>query len=147
MNSWFLLPACDRRERNRYLRATLTLVGIKARRKVWVSLGVRTCELFLCFVTIVRVRAIVLTSLFSLFYVTCEFHRFLHRGRAKSLLIFSTEWRKIGYKTMSYQGKNLHALEKSQIILILWSWMLDNWYIRCYFRHKRYQDGKRLKRL
>ena len=24
-----------------------------------------------------------LTSLFSLFYVTCEFHRFLHRGRAK----------------------------------------------------------------
>ena len=47
-----------------------------------VSLGVRTCELFLCFVTIVRVRAIVLTSLFSLFYVTGEFHRFLHRGRA-----------------------------------------------------------------
>ena len=36
-------------------------------RKLWVSLGVRTCELFLCFVTIVRVRAIVLTSLFSLF--------------------------------------------------------------------------------
>ena len=48
-----------------------------------VSLGVRTCELFLCFVAIVRVRAIVLTSLFSLFYVTGEFHRFLHRGRAE----------------------------------------------------------------
>ena len=48
-----------------------------------VSLGVRTCELFLCFVAIVRVRAIVLTSLFSLFYVTGEFHRFLHRGRAR----------------------------------------------------------------
>ena len=44
--------------------------------------GVRACELFLCFVTIVRVRAIVLTSLFSLFYVTGECHRFLHRGRA-----------------------------------------------------------------
>ena len=41
---------------------------------------VRTCELFLCFVAIVRVRAIVLTSLF---YVTGEFHRFLHRGRAE----------------------------------------------------------------
>ena len=47
-----------------------------------VYLGVRTCELFLCFVAIVRVRAIMLTSLFSLFYVTGEFHKFLHRGRA-----------------------------------------------------------------
>ena len=48
-----------------------------------VYLGVRTCELFLCFVAIVRVRVIMLTSLFSLFYVTREFHRFLHRARAK----------------------------------------------------------------
>ena len=47
-----------------------------------VSLGVRTCELFLCFVVIVRVRADMLTSLFSLFYVTGEFHRLLHRGGA-----------------------------------------------------------------
>ena len=46
----------------------------------WVYLGVKTCEVFLCFVAIVRVRAIVLTSLFSLFYVTGECHRFLHRG-------------------------------------------------------------------
>ena len=52
--------------------------------KIRVSLGVRTCELFLCFVAIVRVRAIVLTSLFSLFYVTGEFHRFIHRGRAEN---------------------------------------------------------------
>ena len=43
----------------------------------------KTCELFLCFVTIVRVRAIVLTSLFSLFYVTGECHSFLHRGWAQ----------------------------------------------------------------
>ena len=43
--------------------------------KMRVSLRVRTCELFLCFVAIVRVRAIVLTSLFSLFYV---------RGRAEN---------------------------------------------------------------
>ena len=50
--------------------------------KLGVSFGVRTCELFLCFVVIVRVRVIILTSLFSLFYVTGEFHRFLHRGRA-----------------------------------------------------------------
>ena len=45
-----------------------------------VYLSVKTCEVFLCFVAIVRVRAIVLTSLFSLFYVTGEGHRFLHRG-------------------------------------------------------------------
>ena len=29
-----------------------------------------------------------LTSLFSLFYVTGEFHRFLHRGRAQILIDF-----------------------------------------------------------
>ena len=45
-----------------------------------VYLGVRTCELFLCFVTFVFLGFIVLTSLFSLFYVTGEFNRFLHRG-------------------------------------------------------------------
>ena len=52
--------------------------------KIGVFLGIRTCEVFLCFVAIVRVRAIVLPSLFSLFYVTGEFHRFLHQGRAKN---------------------------------------------------------------
>ena len=45
-----------------------------------VYLGVRTCEVFLCFVTIMFVLSIVLTSLFSLFYVTREGNRFLHRG-------------------------------------------------------------------
>ena len=45
-----------------------------------VYLGVKTCEVFLCFVAIVRVRYIMMTSLFSLFYVTGERHRFLHRG-------------------------------------------------------------------
>ena len=49
-----------------------------------VSLGITTCEVFLYFVAIVRVRAIMLISLFSLFYVTGEFDRFLHRGRAKN---------------------------------------------------------------
>ena len=47
-----------------------------------VYLGVRTCELFLCFTPFVFLRSIVLTSLFPLFYVTCEFNRFLHRGWA-----------------------------------------------------------------
>ena len=60
--------------------------------ELWVYLGVRTCELFLCFVAIVRVRVrvIMLTSLFSLFYVTREFHRFLHRGRACMCCILET---------------------------------------------------------
>ena len=43
-------------------------------------LGVKTCEVFLCFVTIMSVLSFVLTSLFSLFYVTHEGDRFLHRG-------------------------------------------------------------------
>ena len=47
---------------------------------IWVYLDVKTCEVFLCFVTIMFVLSIVLTSLFSLFYVTRERNRFLHRG-------------------------------------------------------------------
>ena len=45
-----------------------------------VSLGVKTCEVFLCFVTIMFVLSFVLTSLFSLFYVTRVGDWFLHRG-------------------------------------------------------------------
>ena len=37
---------------------------------------VKTCEVFLCFASIMFVLCIVLTSLFSLFYVTCEGDRF-----------------------------------------------------------------------
>ena len=48
--------------------------------KFGVYLGVKTCEVFLCFVTIMFVLSFVLTSLFSLFYVTREGDRFLHRG-------------------------------------------------------------------
>ena len=48
---------------------------------VRVYLGVRTCELFLCFVPFVFLGFILLTSLYSLFYVTGdEFNRFLYRG-------------------------------------------------------------------
>ena len=45
--------------------------------------GVRTWELFLCLAPAVFVfffGSTILTSLFSLFYVTREFYRFLHRG-------------------------------------------------------------------
>ena len=43
-----------------------------------VSLGVKTCDFFLCFVATVRVT--VYYVVFSLVYVTGECHRFLHRG-------------------------------------------------------------------
>ena len=46
----------------------------------WVYLGVRTCEVFLCFAPFVFLRFIVLTSLGPLLYVTREFHRFFHQG-------------------------------------------------------------------
>ena len=54
--------------------------------KVGVYLGVKTCEVFLCFVTNMFVLSSVLTSLFSLFYLTRVGDRFLHRGWAKSCL-------------------------------------------------------------
>ena len=51
----------------------------------WIYLGVKTCEVFLCFVTIMFVLSFILTSLFSLFYVAREGDRFLHRGWAHLL--------------------------------------------------------------
>ena len=50
----------------------------RAAREVY--LGVKTCEVFLCFVAIVGVRSIMLTSLLSFFYITGECHRFLNGG-------------------------------------------------------------------
>ena len=48
--------------------------------KFWVYFGVRTCELSLCFQPFVFPGDIVITSLFSSFYVIREFNTFLHRG-------------------------------------------------------------------
>ena len=45
-----------------------------------VYLGVKTCEVFLCFEAVVRVRVCYVDVLFSLFYVAAECYRFLHRG-------------------------------------------------------------------
>ena len=73
-----------------------------------VSLGVRTCELFLCFVAIVRVRAIVLTSMFSLFYVTGEFHRLLYRGRA-------TKWSAEKKASIQYKSRQQKFTKKSTL--------------------------------
>ena len=51
--------------------------------KIWDYLGVRTCELLLRFAPFVVLHSILLTSLFPLFYITCEFNRFLHWGWPK----------------------------------------------------------------
>ena len=59
---------------------------LKLCQKLWVYLGVRTCELFFVLSLLLGLGSIMLTSLFSLFHVTGEFHRFLHRGRAKIML-------------------------------------------------------------
>ena len=49
-----------------------------------VYLGVKTSEVFLCFLVIIfpwlYCVDFSVASLYSLFYVTREFHRFLHRG-------------------------------------------------------------------
>ena len=50
--------------------------------KMGIYLGVKTCEVCLCFVGLGlgSIMLISLFSLFSLFYFTGERHRFLHRG-------------------------------------------------------------------
>ena len=48
-----------------------------------IHLGVRTCELFLCFVPFVLLGTIVLTSLFSLFYIDREFYTLLTQGMSQ----------------------------------------------------------------
>ena len=50
----------------------------KLHTNIWVYLSVKTCGL----------GSIMLTSLFSLFYVTGECHRFLHQGWAKYFFFF-----------------------------------------------------------
>ena len=47
----------------------------------WVYLSVRTCELFLCFAPFVFLGSIVLTSLFSLFYITREYNSWFFTTR------------------------------------------------------------------
>ena len=62
-----------------------SIVSKREKREFLGYLGVKTCEVFLCFVAIVRVRVCYVTSLFSLFYVTGESYKFLHLGVAVSL--------------------------------------------------------------
>ena len=52
-------------------------------KKNGIHLGVITCELFLCFVPFVLLGTIVLTSLFSLFYIDCEFYILFTQGMSQ----------------------------------------------------------------
>ena len=94
-----------RSERSRSEPWLGTLCCVLRQDPLRVYLGVRTCELFLCFVAIVRVRAIMLTSLFSVFYVTGEFHRFLHRGRAYFTLTVPLSTQVYKWGLLNCQGK------------------------------------------
>ena len=59
-------------------------INVLRKIKNGVYLGVRTCDIFLCFVSscwgLVILFNSLLALLFSLFYVIREFDRFLHRG-------------------------------------------------------------------
>ena len=58
-----------------------------------VYLGVRTCEVFLCFAPFVFLGFIVFTSLCPLLYATREFHRFFHRGWADPIFLDKLNWK------------------------------------------------------
>ena len=60
------------------MRQLYACVANESTIRVYLSVG--TCELFLCFSSFVLLGSIVTTSLLSLFYVNCEFYRFLHSG-------------------------------------------------------------------
>ena len=62
------------------LLSSITFVILKV--SGWVYLGVKTCEVFLCFQLFLGVGSIIITSSLFLLYVTGECHRFLHRGWA-----------------------------------------------------------------
>ena len=61
-----------------------------------------------------------LTSLFSLFYVTGEFHRFLHRGRAFNLLtMFSRNENNFSLPTFSVKEGFKSLIDNDTLILQL----------------------------
>lgn len=70
---------------NRQIRQLYAYVAYESIIRVYLSVG--TCELFLCFAPFVFLVSMVLTSLFSLLYVNCEFYRFLLSGWATFYLL------------------------------------------------------------
>ena len=60
----------------------------------------------------------------SLFYVTCEFHRFLHRGRARN---FSNEETLFSLKENGTRhGRGTHKKKNSSSFLVSSSSLLDH---------------------
>ena len=67
---------------NKQIRQLYAYVAYESIIRVYLSVG--TCELFLCFAPFVFLVSMVLSSLF---YVNCEFYRFLHSGWATFYLL------------------------------------------------------------
>ena len=60
------------------------------KKKNGIHLGVRTCELFLCFEPFVLLGTIALTSLFYLFYIDREFYTLLTQGMIQKMTVGKT---------------------------------------------------------
>ena len=87
-----------------------------------VYLCVRTCELFLCFAPFVFLGSIVFTSFFSLFFVTCEFNRFLHQ--CKKVESFFLKYNNNKYVDIS---KKKNGKEKFWIVFLYELLILNIW--------------------
>ena len=88
---------------------------------VRVYLCVRTCELFLCFAPFVFLGSTVFTSLFSLFFVTCEFNRFLHQCKVEP---FFQKYNNNKYVDIS---KKKNGKEKIWIVFLYELLILNIW--------------------
>ena len=93
------------------LEFSLTLNVVSGAWKIWVYLGVKTCGVCLCFPAIIFLACIdfSVASLYSLFCVTREFHRFLHRVWGENIF----------YMLFGYPRRNTnHSSEKLKVICI-----------------------------
>ena len=81
---------------------------------------------FLCFVAIVRVRSIVLTSLFSLFYVTAEFPSSYTEAEPKTPRLFY------------FRSVKFHYVKETRMMLVaFWRTLVK---IVVVFQHKRQRN-------
>ena len=84
------------------------------RENIRVYLGVKTCEVFLCFLVTgyyfpwLYCVEFSVVSLYSLFYVAWEFHRFLHRGWAEHSVGCKVFTLDSGFKIFRHVNKWTH---------------------------------------
>ena len=87
LSGFFIVFRLKNNKNFQQANATAVRVCLQMNPPLEFYLGVRTCELFLCFSSFVFLGSIVMTSLLTLFYVNCEFYRFLHSGWATFYLL------------------------------------------------------------